>query len=147
MSRVIGAVVEPFAEHAEAEIQHMLSPVVFVVAEPLFKLVAQRRELEEVMLAFAQHWGSAADLAPRSDQIRRVELAATVIALITPCLVVVAVRAGALNVAIRKEALRFGVEVERLRCRVEVARVEQAAENVLRDGCMVGGGGGCEEIE
>src|SRR5690606_23238503 len=101
----------------------------------------------EEVLGLADYRLTAAELAAWGDQLRRVEGAPAVVALVAPCVRVTAVGASALDVAVGQEAL-VGLAVELGHCLgVDVAPLVEHAEDVLRHRGVVLGVSVGEEVE
>ena len=96
----------------------------------------------------AAEFGRRARVArARIDQVDRVELAATGVALVAASTGLVAVRAFALDVAVGEEALRFGVVEQVLGLGVQVVVFEQRVEQTVSDVAVVVGHGRGEGVE
>jgi hypothetical protein len=84
-----------------------------VAVDPLPQTVGELRLLEEEMLAVADlDLGRTGQRRARGDQVRRIEDAGAVFALVAARPLVTAMRAGADHVAVRQEAaIRAGVDL------------------------------------
>ena len=98
------------------------------------------------MLGWALDRSATSDLGAGVDQFLRVERPPTIFTLITPCLRVVAVRAGPFYVPIWEEPVSVGVIVLIGRPLVYMAFLKQTEEDVLSDIGVVLGAGGCVTV-
>ena len=134
-----------FGEQVLAELQHVGTPV-GAGLQPLAEGPGQRRQVKEEVLGLDELRGLAVDPRPWVDQIDRIELPATVVALITPGAVVAAVRAGAFDVAVGQRASGRRADRTQLPLGGHVAVGMKGAEELLDDLAMVDRGGTRVEV-
>ena len=82
---------------------HVWAPVL-LLGNPCPQLVREQRELEVEVLGLPEHGNLAVDLRVWVDQVRRVELVATVVALVAPGFLEPADGTGAFEIAVGKRA-------------------------------------------
>ncbi len=141
----------PWADVLEdvlAELDHVRPPGAgrLTLVEPRLEGIGQRRQVEEEVLGLHELRDLAVDLAPRVDQVGRVELVAAVVALVAARAVVPADRADALDVAVRQRAAgrRRDRAVSGLLDHVPV--LVNGGEHLLDDRIVVAGRGPGEQV-
>src|SRR4029079_3071241 len=119
-------------DEVQREPRDVLAPA-RLPGDPLRQLVLERREIEEEMLRLAENRWRPVDLRARLDEVRRIELVPTVVALIAPCVREPADGACALDIPIGERVTGGGGErAERLLLDDVPLRVERP-EEILGD--------------
>ena len=90
-------------QQVQGELQDVRAPIL-TGGKPLLQLLLDGGQIQQEVLGFNELWGLAVDLGYGVDQVHRVKLVATLIALVTAGAIRAADGAGALNIAVRQGA-------------------------------------------
>src|SRR4029077_19649594 len=103
--------------------------------------LGERGQVEEELLAVHERGRLPVDLRPGIDEVRRVELVAAVVALVTARALVPADRAGALDVPVGQGPAGGRRDRAQRGAGEDVAVLVEAGEDLLGDRVVVEGGG------
>ena len=139
------AVVQALFEIVGGEVTHVGTPVI-LLANPLGQLGIVGAETQEEVLGVPHDGRAAAQGALRANELRRVQRAAALVALVAARVVGATVGACAGDVTVRQEALVLLAEEEGRGVLVEVALLPQLLEDLLHRLPMIVRGGASKEI-
>ncbi len=143
-----GAVVQALGQPLAGDRGGQLRPLLLVLGDPGLDLVLELGLQEEEVLGLADlEIGGSGDGRAGLDQVRGVQDAGAVLALVAAGLVVAAVRAGALDVAVRQEAAVGGRVDLPDRALLDEAVLLELAREVLGDLGVLRRGAAAEVVE